>query len=133
MRNRKQNTNKTQLIVPTPLWLQRRMLKNLQLAACSKVGPARAQRASEILETINKGTNLLDVQTNVEQVRKNVLVDERTSSVKAIRTGALQIVRFFIALAHKLRVFFSNAKAWFHIGFDKVSLRHTLRADMERR
>lgn len=128
----KRNKIKTQIIVPTPLWLQKRMLKNLQLAARSKVGPARAQRASEILETINKGTSLPDIQANVEQVRKNVLVDERAFSVKAIRTCTLRIARFFIALFRKLCVCFSNAKTRFHSGFGKVITRHTLRADMER-
>ena len=54
MKKRKQSKpNESQLTVPTPLWLQRRMLKNLQLAARCKVSPVRAQRTSEILKALH--------------------------------------------------------------------------------
>jgi hypothetical protein len=56
MKKRKQSkANEQQLIVPTPQWLQRRMLKNLALAAFTKGYSTRTKRASEILKAIMKG------------------------------------------------------------------------------
>lgn len=46
--------SESRLIVSTPLWLQRRMLKNLQSVARSKISPARAEHAQKILKAIEK-------------------------------------------------------------------------------
>jgi hypothetical protein len=57
MKKRKQTkANESQLTVPTPPWLQRQMLKNLQLAAKSKITTKRTEHAQEILKTIQKET-----------------------------------------------------------------------------
>jgi hypothetical protein len=48
-------TNQSQLIVSTPQWLQRRMLKNLVLAASNRGKSTKAKRASEILVAMMKG------------------------------------------------------------------------------
>ena len=64
MKGKKQtNTSKTQLVVPSPCWLQKRMLKNLQAAARSKVKKGRAQKAAEILKAITKKAKSADSQT----------------------------------------------------------------------
>ena len=65
-KGKQRKTNKTQLIVPTPLWLQRRLLKNLKLETRNKVSPARAQRALAILEAIR-----IDSIQQTKPVRKS--------------------------------------------------------------
>ena len=64
MKGKKQtNTSKTQLVVPSPRWLQKRMLKNLQSAARSKIKKGRVQKAAEILKIITEKAKLADSQT----------------------------------------------------------------------
>lgn len=41
-----------QLAVPTPLWLQKRMLHNLEKAAKNKVSPSRAECAQKVLRAV---------------------------------------------------------------------------------
>ena len=44
-----QNAPQPPLTVPTPAWLQRRMMRNLRLAARSRINRKRAAKACEIL------------------------------------------------------------------------------------
>ena len=53
-RRKHKRANESQLIIPTPLWLQKRMIKNLQLAANSKVGSAHVECAKGILKAMEK-------------------------------------------------------------------------------
>jgi len=43
------NIAQSKFTVNAPRWLQKRMLKNLQAAACNKVNPVRAKKALQIL------------------------------------------------------------------------------------
>ena len=50
----KRTQNTQQHVVPVPLWLQRRMINNLEQAAKNIVSPSRAKRAKAVLRTISK-------------------------------------------------------------------------------
>ena len=102
MKKRKQSkANESQLIVPTPLWLQRRMLKNLKLEVRNKVSPARAQRALEILGAIR-----IDSMPQTEPVRKSH-TDAVKPLSKAIPSWASRIRRFASIVFLKMRSVFA--------------------------
>ena len=48
-KNKQSNISSVQIMVPSPLWLQRRMRKNLQTASKNKVDRNRASKARKIL------------------------------------------------------------------------------------
>lgn len=108
MKKRKQKkTGRPQLIVPTPPWLQRRMLKNLQLAAHCRVSPACAQRALEILAAIR-----VDSTPQTEPVRKNT-ASVVSPSPKVIPGWASRIRRFASAVFLKVRFCLSKQRPRF--------------------
>ena len=124
-RTRKQ-TKTSQIVVPTPLWLQRRMLKNLQLAASSKVSPARAQRAIEILAKTR-----VDSQPQTELVRKSC-VDALSPASKTALAWSSKIRRLASAVFSKVRSCLNKATAFSHLGLNPVVIESSAPADIER-
>ena len=66
MKKRKQSIK--QHVVSTPLWLQRRMLRNLTQASKNKVSPSRAKTAKAVLQAIDEADE--PVQTSKSPVAK---------------------------------------------------------------
>lgn len=63
---KKQGTQKTQQqVVPTPLWLQRRMLYNLERAAKNIISPSRAKRAGAVLQSLGKEDRLANTNAPI--------------------------------------------------------------------
>ena len=109
-KGKRKETKTSQIIVSTPLWLQRQMLKNLQSAARDKVNPARAHRAHEILASINGKSKPL-----VEPVRRD-LADAVSPVTQTARGPAPQKEGWASAAFSKVRSGLIKAKAFFYLG-----------------
>jgi hypothetical protein len=59
----KQIRNTQQHAVPIPLWLQKRMVRNLEQAARNKVSPSRAKGAMAVLQTLAEENKLAHTNT----------------------------------------------------------------------
>src|SRR4030042_3045560 len=106
---KKRKTKTSQLVVSTPLWLQRRMLKNIVSAASSRVSPARAQRALEIMVAL-----CVDSKPLTEPVGKSSSESERDYFAPGIvHSLVLRIKGFVSAIFSKVRLNIIKAKAFF--------------------
>lgn len=101
-------TKTSQSIVSTPLWLQRRMLKNLQSAAFSRISPTRARQALEILTAIR-----IDSKPTREPV-KDSRIEPAKSAPKVAHGWTLRITEFTSAFFLKVHFCIIRVKALFH-------------------
>jgi len=114
MKKKTKRTYISQLIVAVPRWLQKRMLKNLQLAARCKVSPVRAQRASEILKALHA-----DSKPCTEPISKSLA--GIANPIPEVNFGWTSRIRRFVSyIFSKARFCFFKAKALFHLRANKV-------------
>ena len=85
----KQIRNTQQHAVPIPLWLQKRMVRNLEQAAKNKVSPSRAKCAKAILQTLAEENKL--AHTNTPLVAKPTVAGTGNRETAACcRTSAVE-------------------------------------------
>jgi len=121
-KEKKRKTKTSQLVVSTPLWLQRRMLKNIVSAASSRVSPARAQRALEIMVAL-----CVDSKPLAEPVGKIPAKIKRDNLAPGIvYSWILRIKRFVSTIFLKVRLNLIKAKAFFALSISKVTSKSIL-------
>ena len=86
-KKRKQNTE--QDVVSTPLWLQRRMLRNLTQASKNKVSPSRAKTAKAVLQAIDEADE--PVQTSTLSVEKPATAKAGKHESAAVKRSSSRI------------------------------------------
>jgi len=97
MKKRKQSIK--QHVVYTPLWLQRRMLRNLTQASNNKVSPSRAKTAKAVLKAIDESDE--PVQTSTLPVEKPTTTKAGKHESAPVRLSSSRIRRALKAAVTK--------------------------------
>jgi len=91
MKNKNQIRPQSQYTVNCPKKIQRRILKNLHATAYSRISPERADRARQIIESLNRSP-IVQLDTPVVEIQANVIapvVNSWTSKIKNLVVPAL--------------------------------------------
>ena len=110
--------------VDCPRWLQRRMLKNLQAAARSRINPARAKRASQILDAVDKEDTRVDSLPANIAVSKNTQVEAIKDATKITQSWAARLWNSFASLVSKLICTFTKQRFCFERGIGEVTTKN---------
>jgi len=86
--------NQTQITVPTPLWLQKRMLRNLQQATKDRVSPIRAKKAENILITLKRKNEVPHLHSNTLPVTHQTAFNDNKSLKHSVRGKAFRVLRY---------------------------------------
>ena len=115
------NIAQSKFTVNAPRWLQKRMLKNLQAAARSRINPARAKRASQLLNTIDKEDVCVSSLPVNTAVSKNTQVEAIKCATKITQSWMSKLWNSFIRLFHTL----TKQQIFFEHGVGKVVGKHS--------
>ena len=105
--------NQPQITVPTPPWLQRRMLRNLQQATKDRVNVIRAKKAEIILAKLKRNNEAIHSHSKALPVTHQATVHSRKSVKQNVRVKILRVMQYVKAVFNRCfkRVFTSLKQA----------------------
>ena len=90
--------NDSHITVPTPLWLQRRMLRNLQQVTKNRVNSIRVQKAEDILAMLRHKDEKVHLHSTAFPVTQQMDFNDSKSLRHSVRDKALRMLRYVKAV-----------------------------------